>query len=235
MIENPRRIENPCRTEPRLHNFRERLEWGECQKDEPFWDVVYRKAFPNLVNHMPTPGDVASQRMGIDRVVFLANGRSIMIDEKKRGKEYNDILLEYVSVDTTGAAGWIEKDLAIDFLAYAFVPSGRCYLFSWPLLRQAWENNKTRWKAAYRPVVARNRDYSTYSLPIPIPELQRSIARCSVIDVQPSERINASHNIISEQNENIDAALSPAAPNPFDDMISDYEARAGQWDDEEFV
>ena len=180
-------INNSRRPEDRLHNFRERLEWSECQKDEPFWDVVYRKAFPNLVNHMPTPGDVASQRMGIDRIVFLANGRSIMIDEKKRGKEYNDILLEYVSVDTTGAtgaAGWIEKDLAIDFLAYAFVPSGRCYLFPWPMLRQAWETNKARWKAAYRPVIARNRDYSTYSLPIPIPELQRSIARCCVIDAR---------------------------------------------------
>ena len=173
----------PCRSNTHRHDFRERLDWSESQKDEPFWDAVYQKAFPNIVNHMPAPGDVASQRMGIDRVVFLANGRSVLIDEKKRGKEYDDILLEYISVDTTGAPGWIEKDMAIDFLAYAFIPSRRCYLYSWPLLRQAWEANKERWLTLYRPVIARNRDYSTYSLPIPILVLQRAIARSQVIDV----------------------------------------------------
>jgi len=215
------------------HDFARSLAWGECQKDEAFWDVVYRKAFPNLVNHMPTPGDVASQRMGIDRVIFLANGRTIQIDEKKRGKEYGDILLEYISVDTTGAPGWIEKDLAIDFLAYAFIPSGRCYLFSWPLLRLAWQTNRERWKALYRPVIARNQRYKTFSLPIPIPELQRCIARCLIIDVQPQERIIAIQQSEDEENANIDAALSPE-PAPLDaDDVSDYEARLSAWAKEE--
>lgn len=217
-----------------VHQFRERLEWSEAQRDEPFWDVVYRKAFPNLVNHMPTPGDVASQRMGIDRVVFLANSRTIHIDEKKRGKEYGDILLEYVSVDTTGAPGWIEKDLAIDFLAYAFIPSGRCYLFSWPLLRLAWQNNKERWKTIYRPVIARNNGYKTFSLPVPIPELQRSIARALLIEVQPAERWAAAAEATDTENAAIDAALSPADHvADTDDTYSDYEARSIAWDNED--
>ena len=177
------RCYRPTEHDSTEHDFFRSLEWGERQKDECFWDAVYRAAFPNLVNHMPTTGDVASQRMGIDRVIFLANGQTIQIDEKKRGKEYGDILLEYISVDTTGAPGWIEKDLAIDFLAYAFISSRRCYLFSWPLLRLAWQANRDRWKAAYRPVIARNRGYRTFSIPVPIPELQRCIARCLIIDV----------------------------------------------------
>lgn len=195
----------------KTHQFRESLQWGDSKKDEPFWDVVYRKAFPNLVNHMPTPGDVASQRMGIDRVLLLANGKNIHIDEKKRAKEYNDILLEYISVDTTGVLGWIEKDLAIDFLAYAFVSSGRCYLFSWPLLRLAWQQNRERWMQAYRPVIAQNRDYKTYSLPIPIGILQRSIARALVINVEPEERLTATRESARAENDNVDAALSRPA------------------------
>ena len=177
---------NTAATSMKPWDFMERRNWGDSDTDDPFWDGVYRKAFPNLVNHMATVGDHASQRMGIDRIILLANGRTVYIDEKKREKEYGDILLEYISVDTTGAPGWIEKDLAIDYLAYAFINSGRCYLFSWPLLRQAWAVYGERWKAAYSPVCGANRGYKSYSLPIPIPTLQRAIARCSVVNIQVS-------------------------------------------------
>ena len=85
-----------------VHDFRERLSWSEEASTEPFWNAVYHKAFPNLVNHMQCIGDTVSQRMGIDRVLFLTNGKTLYVDEKKRQREYNDILLEYISVDTTG-------------------------------------------------------------------------------------------------------------------------------------
>ena len=114
--------------------------------NEEFWSAIYNKAFPNLVNMMACPGDYASQRMGIDRVLLLSNGKVLKIDEKKREKEYNDILLEYLSNDQTNAPGWIEKDLAIDYLAYAFIQSRRCYLFPWAILRRAWMDNRQDWK-----------------------------------------------------------------------------------------
>jgi hypothetical protein len=216
-----------------VHGFREKLAWSEAQRDEPFWDAVYRKAFPNIVNHMPAPGDVASQRMGIDRVVLLANGKTLYIDEKKRGKEYGDILLEYVSVDRTGAPGWIEKDMSIDFLAYAFIPTGRCYLFSWPLLRRAWELNGDGWKERYSPPIrARNRDYDTLSVAVPIPVLQRAIARSLVIDIAPHERQAAESRVTAEENDYISAALSkedPAGDGDPDELVY-YD---GYEDDEE--
>ena len=168
------------------HDFRERLAFSESASAEPFWDAVYRKAFPSLVNHMQTTGATTSQRMGIDRVLHLSNGQTITVDEKKREREYSDILLEYISNDKTGAPGWIEKDLAIDYLAYAFMPTQRCYLYPWHMLRRAWIHFSPEWKQLYRPVAAQNAGYTTWSLPVPIPILRSAVGRAMIIDVDLS-------------------------------------------------
>lgn len=166
-----------------IHDFKERLRWSEKQGDEPFWNAVYIKAFYNLVNHMTCSGDTLSQRQGIDRVVHLASGQTLYIDEKKREKDYNDILLEYISVDKTNAPGWMEKDLNIDYLAYAFMPSKRCYLFPWLPLRRAWIKFKDDWKAKYPRISGKNADYITYSVAVPIKILQDAVALATIIDV----------------------------------------------------
>lgn len=167
---------------PNVHDFKERNAWSLSVSDEPFWNAVYKKAFPGLI-HTELNTDLVRQKQGIDRVLYLGNGNVLYIDEKKRGKVYPDILLEYISVDSTGAPGWIEKDLTMDYLAYAFVPAKLCYLFPWPMLRRAWLQYRNSWKQAYKPVIARNATYSTYSLPVPLAVLQKAVSTASVIDV----------------------------------------------------
>jgi hypothetical protein len=172
------------------HNFAQQLAWSETASHEQFWDAVYRKAFPNMVNHMLCSGDTKSQRMGIDRIVFLGNGMTIAIDEKKRSEVYADVLLEYISVDTTNAPGWIEKDLAIDYLAYAFMPTQKCYLFPWQLLRRVWVERGEKWKQwaerrenGFRIVKAKNQTYNTYSIAVPLKSLLKAIEVATEIDV----------------------------------------------------
>lgn len=164
-----------------IHDFKRCLAYSERASDEPFWDAVYKKAFPNLVNQMICSGNTKSQRDGIDRVLLLSNGKIIKIDEKKRSKDYSDILLEYISVDTTNAPGWIEKDLPIDYLAYAFMPSKKVYLFSWDILRRAWLHFKSDWLNKYKIVTAQNNGYLTYSVAVPIDELLKAIKEASII------------------------------------------------------
>jgi hypothetical protein len=166
-----------------IHDFNERLIMSEKASDEPFWEAVYKKAFPNYVNFMPCPGDTKSQRMGIDRVILLANGKIIKIDEKKREQVYPDILLEYISVDNTNAPGWIEKDLAIDYLAYAFMPTKKVYLFPWDMLRRTWLNFRNEWKKVYKDIPAQNKGYVTHSIAVPIKVLQESIKNSFVIQL----------------------------------------------------
>lgn len=165
-----------------IHDFDERLAWSLRSGDEPFWEAVYFKAFPNMVS-WNLCNDIRHQRMGIDRVLSLSNGRKLYIDEKKRSRVYNDILLEYISVDTTGAPGWMEKDLAIDYLAYAFMPIRRCYLFPWEMLRRAWLHFRDTWKAEYKSVPGYNEGYTTWSVAVPIGVLTKAVSVAAIIDV----------------------------------------------------
>jgi hypothetical protein len=136
-----------------------------------------------MVSHMPCPGDTQSQRLGIDRLILLSSGRVLAIDEKKREQDYNDILLEYLSNDSTGAPGWIEKELQIDYLAYAFMPSKRVYLFPWDMLRRAWLHYKADWLKKYQIPPARNKGYCTHSVAVPIVELHSAVKTAMIIQL----------------------------------------------------
>ena len=99
-----------------------------ASSSEAFWLAVYKKAFYNLLTQELCT-DLDKQRQGVDRVLYLANGNVLYVDEKKRAREYEDILLEYTSALERNTPGWIAKDLTIDYLAYGFMQSKRCYLF----------------------------------------------------------------------------------------------------------
>lgn len=165
------------------HDFYERLQFSEEASAEPFWDAVYRKAFPGMVTHTPCPGDTQSQRLGIDRIILLSSGRILAIDEKKRERDYDDILLEYLSNDQTNAPGWIEKELQIDYLAYAFMPSQKVYLFPWDMLRRAWLHYKELWLQKYKIPPAKNNGYCTHSVAVPIEELRNAVKTAMIIQL----------------------------------------------------
>ncbi len=165
------------------HNFDAQLQWSQVSGDDPFWDDVYSKAFPDMVSHMACVGDTQSQRLGVDRIIHLASGKTLSIDEKKRRKDRNDILLEFLSNDVTGAPGWIEKQLQIDYLAYAFMPSKRCYLFPWQMLRRAWLQFGNEWKRKFMIPPAKNDGYSTHSVAVPIGVLRAKVNSAHIIDV----------------------------------------------------
>ena len=170
------------------HNFKDSLEKSKAQESATFWEPVYRQAFPGFSQMMSVRCDGWAQRGGIDRVVLLSSGKSINIDEKVRYKSYGDIILERWSSREKKTPGWIQKNLATDYIAYAFVPDRRCYLLPFIQLRAAWvkcgrgwiddaENNRNGFKV----VLAKNPGYTTESIAIPIPELMAEMHRASVI------------------------------------------------------
>jgi N-glycosylase/DNA lyase len=166
-----------------MNDFETDLAYSLNARGEAFWLSVYKIAFPNF-SRMEIVRRLDWQRKGIDRIIYLSNGNKLKIDEKKRRREYSDILLEYLSNDRTRAPGWIEKDLAIDYLAYAFMESQRVYFFPFPALFKAWYDNKEHWFSVYDPVTAKNRGYNTLSLPIPIDVLQRAVSSSMIIQLE---------------------------------------------------
>lgn len=164
-----------------MHNFSESLKKSESEKLHPFWESVYKEMFPEFVEMSGTIGNMDMQRRGIDRVIILNNNKTVYVDEKIRFKEYNDILLEYISVSTTGAPGWMEKQIDIDWLAYAFVGSQKCYMIPFPLLKRVWKYYKQKWIEKYPKIEAENEGYHTISVAVPIPVIKEKISDATMI------------------------------------------------------
>jgi len=183
-----------------VHSFDERLAYSQAQSDQPWWDVVYRRAFPDLLATADLRHDGWHQRAGRDRAIVLSSGRTIYVDEKVRERDYDDVLLEVWSrypksgeppypakrrdgFDIAGtAAGWARKPLDCDWLAYAFEQSQVCYLLPFLGVRAALENQKLGWtqKATlradgFRWVEAQNTNYKTISVAVPIDVLRTAI------------------------------------------------------------
>lgn len=171
-----------------FHNFAESLALSHEHEDAPWWSNVYGQAFPGYLSAVSVRKDGWAQRGGIDRVVTLASGKTLTVDEKVRSKSYGDIALEQWSDMGRKSPGWMQKNLACDFIAYAFIPDERCYLFSFPLLRRAWLENGRDWiqfardsEGGYRFVDAKNGGYTTRSIAVPIPDLLSAVSQAQVI------------------------------------------------------
>lgn len=167
----------------KVNDFQECLDFSHDHKNEPFWEKVYDKAFPDMEWCKPCIEKGQGQYLGIDRIIYLVNGKILTVDEKLRKKVYPDILLEYLSNDRTDAPGWMQKPLHIDYLAYAFLPTKRCYLFDWQMLRRAWLHHKEEWFQIYRKVPSKNPGYKTWSLAIPTKVLLDATKRARIIQV----------------------------------------------------
>ena len=164
------------------HNFDDSVAVAGNPLDEPFWETAYREMFPTMVEWLSVPaGNNKPQRAGWDRILLLSNRRFVVIDEKIRLKDYDDFLLEYVSVDTRNDPGWMEKDLAIDFIAYAFRPSREVHFLQWDMLRKAWKKNGDMWIRKYQNISAKNEGYFTKSVVVPIPVVKTAMEKSTHI------------------------------------------------------
>ena len=163
------------------HDFHESLALSETIADEPWWETVYRRAFPYFKSMEFVPSGTPEQLAGIDRIIRIKGGGVIYVDEKVRHTDYGDILLELWSSEEHKTMGWAGKPLLCDYVAYAFMPSKRCYLFPFPLLQRALWNHWDEWKRRYKTVGATNRGYTTQSLAVPIATLQQAITEAGFI------------------------------------------------------
>lgn len=164
-----------------VHSFAESLALSQQQADNPIWDAVYRKAFPSFLTMACVRKDGWAQRGRIDRVITLESGRTITVDEKVRAKDYGDILLEYWSDEARGVRGWVAKDLACDYIAYAVLPSRVCYMLPFQALRRAWRDNCREWITAYGRIEAKNQGYVTVSVGVPAARVLRAISDAGIV------------------------------------------------------
>ena len=136
--------------ETNTYSFTKCLASSHAAEELPFWEEIYRQAFPNMQSMISHKQNGTHQVVGIDRSIILNNSKQILIDEKLRyrnrnGKAYSDIALEYVANDRRGTPGWVCKSLLSDYIAYAIAPLGVCYLLPVLQLQAAWQANGQQW------------------------------------------------------------------------------------------
>lgn len=150
----------------KFNNFLEDLNFSlDCRDDEIF-DNLYFRAFKTL-KRVELVEDLDLQRKGIDKKLHFENGKTVLIDEKKRRKDYGDILLEEYSVWERKVVGWLGRHIHTDYIVYAFMDTGRVHLFPFLLLQRAWIKNYHQWLADFGRKFAINNGYKTSSIPIP--------------------------------------------------------------------
>ena len=184
----------------REFTFAERQALSQSYSAAPWWEQVYREAFPSMIDMRLVNGDGWAQRGGIDRVILLADGTHLKVDEKVREDNWPDILLEVWSDHGKRIPGWahLSKHLTCDFIAYALIPTATCYLLPYQLLRRALVRHGNDWWAAcdqqrngFRFVDAHNRDgqrtWVTRSIVVPTPVLLNAIRDALTVQWQPTE------------------------------------------------
>jgi hypothetical protein len=170
-----------------VHDFTRSLALSASYADAPWWGEVYRQFFPGLQAMVNVRDDGPQQRAGIDRVLTLSTGRVVRVDEKVRAEDWPDFCLEVWSDIEHTRPGWIAKDRECDFIAYAFVPSRRCYLLPFLTLRTAWHRHGAEWRdraklkaPGYRVIRADNGRYTTVSIGVPIEDLLAALTGAQI-------------------------------------------------------
>ena len=180
--QNERRWRNDKEQRAPLHSFARSLAQAQASADLPFWEQIYRQAFPTFATMYAVRRDGWAQRGGIDRLVILESGKTLWIEEKLREKDYADILLEYYSDRDRKVPGWIAQDLACDYLAYAFLPSARCYLLPFQPLRRCWHQHRREWVQRYGPPIeAVNAGYVSVGVAVPISVVLTALSQMLVV------------------------------------------------------
>lgn len=176
-----------------VNDFHECLKQSHAAEELPFWEDVYKKAFPTMVSMINHRQDGYWQRAGIDRSVVLQSSKQILIDEKVRGRNkrtgrvYDDVALEFISNDKAKSPGWVCKPLMCDFIAYAIAPLGKCYLLPVTQLQNAWANNGQVWRKRYNEMPALNNGYTTWFCPVPVNVLFKEIGSELRVMFEPFE------------------------------------------------
>ena len=155
------------------HRFSDDLTRSERDAQQPFWNDLYQKMFPEQFDHAEVNTDLETQRRGVDRVITLKNGRRWLVEEKLREKDYGDILLEYWSILEQDKPGWTVNNQALtQILAYGVKPANRFFVFMFTELRAAARAHHQEWAKQYGYQDSLNEGYITRNIAVPIPVLQ---------------------------------------------------------------
>jgi len=165
-----------------VHDFNRQMEWSIESSSEKMFEDFYYKAFGSDLLEVEQVTDITLQRKGIDKVLHLKNGDTVYVDEKKRRKDYGDILLEVWSVKEKSVKGWVWSETKVtDYIIYAFMNSKRVFMLPFQLLKMAFNRCKNQWLAKYSippaHTIRNGVKYTTENIAVPKEVLMSELKR----------------------------------------------------------
>lgn len=159
----------------KIRNFKEDLEMTENEDLDNLMNNFYLSKVKNIskvkkVNYDKYPN---LQKLGVDRVVLLKNGKKLLIEEKFRFNVYNDIFIETHSSDNK--LGWIKKESRTDILVYYIIPLNTIYVFDFRKLKIKFNKWNTEWLLRYGYTRSKNKNYTSKGICIPIDILENHL------------------------------------------------------------
>src|SRR3990167_11227785 len=101
-----------------MNDFQTDLEYSLESGEDILFDNFYKRIFGNSLERIELVTDLKLQYKGIDKILHFTSGKTITIDEKKRLKDYGDILIEIWSNTEKRTLGWVFKPYT-DYIIYA--------------------------------------------------------------------------------------------------------------------
>ncbi len=152
-----------------INDFHGQLERSESIEASELFIPAYHEYFKDIAGiYQNTAGKSMSQELGMDTIILLKSGKILIIDEKLREADYNDILIEFKSNSNSNTDnGWINKNLHIDYIAYGVIPTRKVFMLEWQALRRVWWTHGEEWKLKYKVKSAKNMGYNTLSVCVP--------------------------------------------------------------------
>ena len=150
----------------KLNDFKTDLEYSLESGEDILFDNFYRRIFGNSLVRIEKAEDLERQFQGIDKILHFDSGKKILVDEKKRRKDYGDILVEIYSNTEKKTPGWTFKPYT-DYFVYAIMPAGKIYLLPALLLKLWVKENWSHIQNYFQKIEAKNPGYITTSYAVP--------------------------------------------------------------------
>lgn len=96
----------------------------------------YLKNYPFPLSGVKITRDDETQKKGFDKRISFHDGRSFIIEEKVRYKDYGDVFVERWEDKPVGKVGWAwDTELICDYVAYAIWPASLCIFINFKELQ----------------------------------------------------------------------------------------------------
>lgn len=129
----------------KIYSFDDNLDFSQKNQRDPRWEQAYRQFFPGL-SHIELVTDKKSQNSGVDKIVYMKDGKQYNIDEKVDRKGYRRFPIEIIQDSKSNRPGWAVKEGQMtDYIAYLVKPKQNYYLIPYKELTDALQKNYQQW------------------------------------------------------------------------------------------